>query len=194
MSKSTQQYCLFPENDSEVQLALEASPQGPEYFALPDLERLAVNEGQLMRTNNGAAAILLETIRNKTGAKLLMATDTDLRVTVNGLQANRINILKTGDVVGIDEHVLHVSLLNRPYSGPPAEDQLGVPCGYCRLPIADDANMRIYVCPTCRQPTHDHGEDVPGEDRLECTKMSGRCGHCDAEIVHSEGLTHVPEL
>ncbi|MFV2067592.1 MAG: hypothetical protein ACC645_11490 [Pirellulales bacterium] len=121
-----------------------------------------------------------------------MSFEPTMRVTVNGLLAACFTVLNPGDVLGIDGHVLHVSLLNRPYVGPPDKTHLAAKCGYCRMSIQDEADMRVYVCPNCHLPTHHQGEEIPAEKRLECVKLSSHCGHCQADIVESEGFTHVP--
>ena len=121
-----------------------------------------------------------------------MTCDPGEQVTVNGLPAARVRTLNPGDVLRIAEHGLHLSLLNRPYIGPPDQDHLGARCGYCRVPIQDEPGMRVYVCPHCQLPTHCHGVEMPAEKRLECAKLSSHCGHCQAAIVESEGFTHVP--
>ena len=161
---------------------------------MADLERFVVDDGLKNADTGGTAEIQLETIRAKAGISLLMAVQPGLPVTVNGLPAALISVLHSGDVIGVGEHVLHVSLLSRPYVGPPDAGHVGVLCGYCRVEIKDEPNMQVYVCPNCQQPTHNQGEEVPTDARLECAQLSPRCGHCDAEIVTTEAFNHVPEF
>jgi hypothetical protein len=111
---------------------------------------------------------------------------------VNGLGAYSPSVLNPGDVLGIDEHVLYLAVLNRPYIGAPGETHVGAKCGYCRLPIDGGEGMRVYVCPNCNLPTHHQGDEIPAGTRLECVKLSSHCGHCQAAIVEQAGFTHVP--
>jgi hypothetical protein len=193
-SSSSQAFCLFLDADTATDLPTVTTPQGLRYFELSGCESLISQDGKLSRPRNGDQPIRLESIRCQTQISLLMTLEPGMRVTTNGLPAACFSILNPGDVLGVDEHVLYLSLLNRPYVGPPDESHLAARCGYCRVPIQDSADMRIYACPNCQLPTHSHGEEIPAEKRLECAKLSSRCGHCQADIVESEGFSHVPAL
>jgi hypothetical protein len=193
VSQASQSYCLFLEPELDSDLPTRSDSQGLRYIELSGCECLGHRAGKLTRPQQGDHhSIRLEPIRSKTRNSLLLTFEPGARVTVNGLAAAWMTVLNPGDVLEIDEHTLFVTLLSRPYTGPPDENHLAARCGYCRAPIHDEAGMRVYVCPNCHLPTHDHGEEIPVEKRLECVKLSSHCGHCQAVIVKSEGFTHVP--
>ena len=157
MSHTSQTFCFFLETAAESELPTQGTLLGGRsgrYFEMSSRECLTNREGILSRPQKGDPAIRLETIRNKSRTLLLMASEPGLRVTVNGLPTASFSVLIPGDVLSVDEHIMHLSLLNRPYTGPPDESQLAARCGYCRVPIQDVADMRVYVCPTCQLPTH----------------------------------------
>ena len=186
--------CLFLDPDTATDLPVQAVGEGLRYLELVGCEQFVNNSGKLSRPQNSDQSIRLESIRNKSQSSLLMTFEPGLRVTTNGLPAACFSVLNPGDVLGVGDLVLYLSLLNRPYIGPPDESHLAAKCGYCRVPIKDEADMRVYVCPNCNLPMHSHGEEIPVEKRLECAKLSSQCGHCQADIVASEGFTHVPAL
>ena len=190
----SQAFCLFLDPATATDLPTATAPQGLRYFELSGCECFVSEEGKLSRPQNGDRPIRLESIRNKMQSAVLMSLEPGVRVSTNGLPAACFSILNPGDVLGIDEHVLYLALLNRPYTGPPDESHLAAKCGYCRMPIPDAAGMHVYVCPNCQLPTHSHGEEIPVEKRLECAKLSSQCGHCQADIVALEGFTHVPNF
>ena len=192
MSKSSQQFCLVLDPGTETNLPTQSAPEGLSYLELSGRERFVSRDGELSHPQNGEPSVQLESIRDKTQRSLLMTFEPGVRVTVNGLLAARFSILNPGDVIGIDEHVMHLSLINRPYTGPPDERHLAAKCGYCRVPIQDEPDMRVYGCPNCHLPTHCQGEEISVDKRLECAKLSSHCGHCQADIVEAEGLTYVP--
>jgi hypothetical protein len=191
-SSSSQAFCLFLDSDTATDLPTATTGQGLRYFELSGCERFISQGGKLSCPRNGDHPIRLDLLRNKTQRSLLMRVEPGVRVTTNGLPAACFTVLNPGDVLGVDEHVMYLSLLNRPYIGPPNKSHLAARCGYCRVPIQDAADMRVYDCPRCNLPTHYHGEEIPIEKRLECAKLSSHCGHCQAEIVESEGFSHVP--
>ena len=161
MSRSSQSFCLFLDSETETDLVTLTAPLGLRYVELSECECFINRGGKLSRPQNGDQSIQLESIRTKTQNSLLMTFEPGARVSVNGLLAPCFSVLNPGDVLAIDDHVLHLSILNRPYTGPPDESHLGTKCGYCRVPIQDEAGMRIYVCPNCQLPTHYHGEEIP---------------------------------
>ena len=194
MSNSSQQFCLFLEPDVLTELPTKSEAPELRYVELPDRTCVTDRNGTLTQAQGEDAAISLEPIRSRKLHALLMTLDGEAQVTVNGTRAARLKVLNPGDVVGIEDHVLHVSLLNRPYVGPPHEQHLGVECGYCRVKVQDVDGMRIYVCPNCNLPTHCQADEVPVETRLECVTLSSECGHCRATINQVEGFTYVPTL
>ena len=194
MSHSSQTFCFFLDPDTETDLPTLPTPGGLSYFEVSGRKCFSVRDGRLTGHEKGHGLIQLEAIRSRTQSSLLMTIEPGMRVTVNGLLAACFSILSPGDVLSIEEHVLHLSLLNRPYTGPPDMNHLSAKCGYCRVKILDEPGMRVYVCPNCQLPTHCQGEEIPVEKRLECAKLSSHCGHCQSVIVKSEGFTHVPTL
>jgi hypothetical protein len=194
MSLSSQTFCFFLDRDSKTDLPTLPTPDGLTYFELSGRQCFSILGERLSGHEAGDRLIELEAIRSKTQSSLLMTIEPGMRVTVNGLLAACFSVLRPGDVLGIEEHVLHLSLLNRPYTGPPDRSHLSAKCGYCRVKILDKPGMRVYVCPNCQLPTHSQGEEIPVEERLECARLSSHCGHCQSDIVKSEGFTHVPTL
>ena len=194
MDKATQAFCLFVDEDTETSVPTQPASGGLRYFELERCEGIADEGGKLARVKRGDAVVRLETIQRKPHRLLLMSAGPEARVRVNGAGVARLAALNSGDVLDVDGHVLHVSLLNRPYVGPPDEKDLESTCGFCRVRIQNKPNMRVYVCPNCRLPTHNQGEEVPEGKRLACAHASPNCGHCQAEIVETEGFTYVPTL
>ena len=194
MSQSSRTFCLLLDADVVTDLPKRSARHGPSYIEVRGPEKFVDRLGNLTRGQDGDVSIELEPIHYQSQQFLLMQADSAsvVRATVNGLPASCLSVLTAGDVLGIGEHVLHVSLMNRSYIGPPSERHLAAKCGYCRTPIRDEADMRVYDCPQCHLPTHCQGEEVPVEKRLECVQLTGHCGHCQAEIVPSEGFSHVP--
>jgi hypothetical protein len=194
MSGASQAFCLLWNSRIPSDLPTEPACEGFEFLELRGSKRLVCRAGKLLDAADGASVVQLNPIRNKRENALLMSTQSQARVTVNGARAACIAALKSGDVLDLDGQVLHVSLLYRPYVGPPEIGHLASKCGYCRVPIRDESDMRIYVCPNCNLPTHAHAEEVPVEKRLQCVELSSHCGHCQARIVESPGFSHVPTL
>ena len=194
MSLSSQAFCLFLNPEVDTDLPTCSTPLGLRYLELSDCERFSDRGGKLSRPQNGDPSIRLEAIRTKMHNSVLMTFEPGLQVSLNGLPAACFSVLNPGDVLRFVEHGLHLSLINRPYTGPPDESHLAAKCGYCRLPIQDEPGMRIYDCPHCHLPTHSQGEEMPAEKRLECAKLSSHCGHCQGDIVESEGFVSCSEL
>ena len=193
-SCSTQDFCFFLDHDIQTDLTTDTLPQGLRYLTIQAQQHLSIEDGKLQPPQEGAPSFQVDSIRHKNQSLLLLNYQPGIRVTINGLVPPLLSVLKAGDVLRVGGHALHVSLLNRPYSGRPSANHLTTKCGYCRVLVQDSENMRVYVCPNCRLPTHDQGEEVPAEERLQCVNLASHCGHCQAEIVRTEGFTYVPTL
>lgn len=193
--------CLFLDQEVKTDLTTATDSRGMRYLELPARMGFVCRDGKLARSTSKLASLRLEPVRSRDRSALLLTftaqkafTAQKERVTVNGLPAARLSVVEPGDVLGIDDVTLYVAVRNRPFIGPPQESDLAAKCGFCRLAIQDVPDMRVYVCPSCRLPTHWQGDEVPADQRLECAKLSSQCGHCQADIVESEGFTHVPSL
>jgi hypothetical protein len=141
-----------------------------------------------------AGPLVFESVQVGIQHHLLMMVKRGHQVTINMLRAAPVNILNVGDIVEFAGRQLHVSLLNRPYIGPPTEAQIGRPCGYCQVPIEDQPDMRVYECPSCQLPMHFQDETVSADVRLECARLASACRHCQTAIVMREGFTYVPKF
>ncbi|MEQ8667823.1 MAG: hypothetical protein RIC12_01540 [Pirellulales bacterium] len=189
----SQVLCVFLDPDVDTALPVTTA-EGGRMLEIPERERLHVDQLVLRRANGKEPHVCFESLLHHSQPVLLMSTESESRVKVNGAKPLRITRLTSGDLVDIDGVVLHVAVKYHPYIGPPEDGHLGVKCGYCRVPIENDAKSRVLVCVNCNKPTHFHGEDVPVEERMECAKMSSHCGHCQAELILTPGYSYVPAL
>src|SRR5207244_11454902 len=101
---------------------------------------------------------------------------------VNGVRIGSIHVLRVGDVVECDGEALalHLSMLRRPYRGPPRSEHIGRECAVCLTPIAEPEAVRpdgapdlsallIFECVACGAVLHERAT-VPGSttEVLEC--------------------------
>lgn len=194
MSTASQKFCLILDPETQLDIPVQVAENGLRFVELDEDRPFAYQARQLKHTSTDDGAVHFKTITvNGTLRKLFFERiDSQLRVRVNGSRVARWTLLHSGDVLDLDDLTFHVSLLNQPYIGPPEPSHVGRKCGYCRVKIEDSDEMRIYACPKCGFPTHFQDDHVPPETRLECAKASSQCGHCQADIIASEGFTHVP--
>lgn len=202
--RSSQQFCLILEPESDVRpkvAVVDAESVGSQQARFIRLsndrvvslcaDRRGLRLARSARSRTRSAA-RFETARYEQKPVLLLMSLQECPVRVNGLPAGPVNVLRSGDVVEVDRHSLHVALWSYPYVGPAASAQIGVPCGYCRVAIV--AKMRVYVCPQCQQVLHFQDETVPRDVRLECAKLASVCPDCQSPIMFTGGLDHVPEV
>lgn len=174
-------------------------PDGVQWIELPEATPSYLTSRpdglELTSSSHGCdvETLLLEPVRHDHRPYVLLIARQLSRVRVNGSAASTVNMLRVKDVVDFAGFTLHLSLLNRPYVGPPCAEQIGLECSYCRLQINEQPDTRVYVCPTCQSPMHCQDVELPVETRLECARLVSHCGSCQSPILLEEGFVYVPE-
>ena len=203
------QFCLFVERYYAGARG-GAQRAKPEVIQLdgPTSLRLCDN---LIATSNGLSesALVFEPLFNDhTPSVALTVRDRHAVVYVNGVRIGPVHVLRVGDVVECDGEALalHLSMLRRPYLGPPRSEHVGRECAVCLTPIAEPATappdgapdtgtLSIFECVACGAVLHER-VTLPGSttEVLECSRTVAVCPCCDAPLVREEGYAYVPEI
>jgi hypothetical protein len=159
-------------------------PPGVSYLSLaggrPQLSAAALDDPSQVH--------VLEPVVQEHRLHLLLLSPAGRRTRLNGHVAPLAAVLQVKDQFQVDdEHVLHVTLYNRPRIGPPAEESLGQECPVCRFPF--ERQTTVYVCHNCGMPVH-----CEGDGGLDCVALGSECPGCHAPIVMKSGYTYYPEL
>lgn len=129
---------------------------------------------------------------------LLLLERGAVRLRINGVPACPVSVLRSGDIVDLGRRVvLHVSVLSRPYVGPPREAEVGRTCPVCLAPIApatEEVECLVYACPACGVPCHLKARIASCGELLECVRASSSCPSCGGPILDRESHDAVPEL
>jgi DNA-directed RNA polymerase subunit RPC12/RpoP len=161
-----------------------------------DISYLVIAPDQLPRVQTQPPATALQAIAFEPvfyqGHAYLVMRRSSREVRLNGQPAQRIAVLRVGDQVQVsDQHLLHLSLLTRPFLGPCPAEHVNAKCPYCRSTL--EAGTHIYVCPHCQAALHCQGDEVPEGARLECAKMLSECPRCRMPVKLTEEVAYVPE-
>jgi hypothetical protein len=134
--------------------------------------------------------------------------DDDAVVRVNGRLVGSTCELHVRDMVECvgDPVVLHLSMVERPYVGPPTTEHAGQACAVCRGPIegrqppdgksaAEPPAALVLECLSCGAVLHEHApqSDSVGEV-LECAKSVEQCPVCETTLRREEAYVYIPEM
>jgi hypothetical protein len=137
---------------------------------------------------------VLEPIRQENQRYLLFMSLAENESRVNGAPAPRVAALQIRDQIRLDEdYVLHVSVYEQPYVGPPRDVHIGVECPLCRVPIAA-GTTNVCECPNCDVVLHFEGLEKVVDERLECARLTAECPRCGHAIRFEAGFAYVPQI
>ena len=110
---------------------------------------------------------------------------------VNGHPTTRLSVLRSGDQILIDGHLLYLATFCRPPIALATDQQIGKDCPLCRKPVAK--GDQVYVCPCGWGPVHWLSVVEPnGEQPLECVTLLHQCTACKRSLVFEERWEHAP--
>ena len=131
------------------------------------------------------ASLQLEPIERDRRPSLLMLASPGHCVRVNGAPAPPLSLLEVGDVLQLDDVLLHVSWFRAPQVGAPPPHLVGSPCALCRTPVEAQATVLVHEC---GQPLH----LSPDEDGLQCALVGDDCAGCGRPVSLESGLAYRP--
>lgn len=151
------------------------------------------NPGLDKQVGPRAAGIAVEVV--DTGSQLallaLQLTRDAGSLRVNGYLAARLSLLRSGDQILIDGHLLYVATYRRPPIALATDDQVGKECTLCRTPV--DAGDRVYICPCGWGPVHWQSAVGPKRKQsLECVTLLHECAACKRPLILEERWEHAP--
>jgi hypothetical protein len=137
---------------------------------------------------------VLEPIRQDNQRFLLLVSPPGHESRVNGIPAPRAAALQIRDQIRLNEDfILHVSIYERPYVGPPQDVHMDVECPLCRIRIAAGTSG-VCECPNCGAVLHCEGPEKSADERLECGRLTAECPRCGQPIKLKPGFAYVPQI
>jgi len=125
--------------------------------------------------------------------QLLVLCPPDARtLKINGRRTFPVELLGLGDQLQLGNHILHVTIFNRPVIEPATAALEGRPCDYCRIGV--QTGKVVYHCP-CDAILHcEPGEVDPAAERLQCAQAISVCPKCQEPILLEKGYLYVPAI
>jgi hypothetical protein len=131
--------------------------------------------------------------KRRLGATLSMTVHRD-GVLVNGILVLRFAVLSPRDSIVIAPGVhSYVTERIRPYVGTPSQDQIGLKCPFCRIPVTNDTRIVTCRCGVVyHHETEESHEAIGEDDRLDCLSKVRVCLSCSRPVTLQEYLSWDP--
>lgn len=146
-------------------------------------------EGCGVACENGSATLVpidapfaFEAVKVDGRPSLLVEQRGEAELSVNGLDAPPIAVLRAGDVVrlGSTSPAYEVVFKSRAWVGMATADMTGKTCAFCRTAVQ---GHRVVVC-GCGAILH-HDQPATAE-RLECASLSRVCPSCEKPLLEND--------